>query len=148
MKRLMAAVALLALLVAAAALAQQKGEDQPQQRARQMQQQSVQPEPARTVRADAALKELDGVMTHMRELSQWMTRNGTCHAYREMGEAMIQTGDRVQLMLRKMEQVCEDPDTTPTPEQLRELDRLQDKLRVMTRELKDAHDMLERIVGA
>lgn len=147
MKRLMAGIALLAMLAAAAALAQHNGHDYAKQKVQQAKMQSMMAEPS-TIRTQASVKEVDEVMAHMRELNQWMTRNGTCHAFREMGDAMLQTGDRVQIMLQKMEQVCEDPATTPTPEQLREMEKLHDKLRGMTRELKDAHDMLEKIVGA
>lgn len=147
MKRLMAVVALLAMLAAAAALAQHNGHDYAKEKIQQAKVVSMKAEPT-TIRTEAAVKEVDEVMVHMRELNQWMNQNGTCHAFRSMGEAMLQTGDRMQTMLRKMEEVCEDPATKPTPEQLREMDRLHDKLRGMTRELKDAHDMLERIVGA
>lgn len=147
MKRLMAAAALLAMLLAAAALAQHNGHDYAKEKNQQARIQSLQAQPT-TIRTEAAIREVDEVLVHMRDLNQWMGANGTCHAFRSMGDAMLQTGDRVQVILKKMEQVCEDPDTKPAPEQLREMEKLQDKMLDMTHELKDAHDMLERIVGA
>ena len=155
MKRFAAGVATIALLLAVAALAQpmhqqqaQQNQQKQQQDQQHMQMQHMQQEQTRTMRMQATMQEMDGVMAHMRELSHWMQQNGTSYSLREMGQAMFQAGDRMQFMLKKMDQLCQDPEMQKDQERMRDMDQLQEKMRAMTREMKEAHDTFKQMVGA
>jgi len=170
MKYVVAGVATIALLLAAVALAQpmhqqqaqqnqQQQQHQQQEQQKQMQQhmeqqkqmqqmQHMQQEPTRTMRMMATKEEMDGVMQHMRQLGDWMEHNNAPHAYREMAMAMVQAGDRLQFMLKKMDQVCQDPQMQKDEQRMQSMDQLQERLRIMTREMKQSHDLLEQMAGA
>jgi len=166
MKYVVAGVATIALLLAAVALAQpmhqqqaQQNQQQQQDQQKQMQQnmqqhmqqqqmQHMQQEPTRTQRMMATREEMDGVMQHMRQLGDWMEHNNAPHAYREMAMAMVQAGERLQYMLKKMDQVCQDPQMQKDQERMQSMDLLQERLRIMSREMKQSHDLLEQMAGA
>jgi len=157
MKRFAAGVVTGATLLAVGALAQghvQQGMQQQQQQQQEQQQfmdqhrQQMQQEPTRTMRMQASIEELDGVMTHMRSLKQWMDQNGTEHGLREMGQAMLEAGDRMQVMLKRMDQICQSCDEQHDRDRLQKMDRLQEQLRTMTHQMKEAHETLTQIVGA
>jgi len=86
-------------------------------------------------------------MTRMRELNQWMEQKGSQEAFRDMGQHMAQAGERMQLMLRKMDQICQDPAMQRDRDRLRDMDRLHDRLRTMVREMDEAHRMLRQVAG-
>lgn len=162
MKHFTAGVAVTALLIAAVALAQpmhqQQGQQNQQQQMQQQheqmqmqgqqQMQHMQQEQTRTMRMMATQEEMNGVMQHMRQLHDWMGHNESPHAYREMAMAMIQAGERLQFMLKKMDQVCQDPQMQKDQERMRQMDQLQERLRNMTQEMKQSHDVLEQMAGA
>lgn len=156
MKRVTAAVALLAILLAASALAQGHGAQQQHQQQAQQQQMHQQQQSQRMQQAQhqrmmhmqTAVKEMDGVMARMRTLNQWMEQKGSHEAFREMGQHMTQAGERMQMMLRKMEQVCEDPAMQQDRDRMRHMDRMRDQIQRMTREMEQTHDMLRQVVGA
>lgn len=103
---------------------------------------------ARMERMRNSVQQCDQLQNRARELNQWMEKQGTEQGLREMGRHMEETGDRLQLMLRKTEQLCQDPAIQRDRDRMRDMDRFHDRLRTMLREMDEAHEMLRKLAGA
>ena len=56
-------------------------------------------------------------------------------------------GERLQLMLREMEQLCQDPEMERDQERLRQMDQLQERLRLMIQEMDEARETLRHVAA-
>ena len=137
MSRSIRMVLLIAVCVTGPALAQETGRTQQQaQRAteQQMQQQS-------------RMQEMDRLMERMHATNQWMTHQRSHEHFRQLGEQMAGTGDRIRQMLQQCSEARAALDPQRDRDRLKEMDRLQDRLHDMQRELDRAHDALRKTIG-
>lgn len=152
MKRALIIALAAATVFAGVAQAQQRSESRQKeqvQRAPQTQQaqRAQQGQQQRMERMQSSLRHMEGIQTRVREMNQRMERQGTEDGIRELGRHMEQTGEQVQLMLRRMDQLCQDPAMQRDQDRLRHMDRLHDRLRTMAREIEQAHFALARVAG-
>jgi FtsZ-binding cell division protein ZapB len=64
-----------------------------------------------------------------------------------MGQELEGAGERLRTMLREMERVCEDPQMQREQERLREMDRLQERLRALVGEMDQAGESLHHVAA-
>jgi len=91
-------------------------------------------------------RRMEALKTHVEELNAWMVERQGRPEFQETGRDMAQVRDRVQTMLLDMIRLRQGG--TPDREQLREMDRLQDRLEVTMRELMEAHESLTQLANA
>ena len=125
---------------------------QPQTQHQQMMQQQMQ-------RDQEMLRNMERVSAQIRETNQWMAQNRMQQQYREIGEGLQGTADRLQTMQRTATRMRADAAAQLTPdrvqdrdrlqehERLHQLDRLCDQLQDMQRDMEQAHDALRLMVG-
>jgi predicted RNase H-like nuclease (RuvC/YqgF family) len=128
----------LALTVPAAARAQEPVRPQHPAQGEQM---------TRMQRMQENATRMERLMTQIRDMNQWMTQQHACDACLQMGKDMEQTGQQLQTMLQRMEQLNKDPHIQGDQTRLRDMDRLQDRLRDMIRQMDQARDALRKIAG-
>lgn len=110
-------------------------------------QQPTQTEQMRMHQMQETATRMERLMTQMREMNQWMTQQHACDACLQMGNDMEQAGERLQLMVQRMEQLSKDPHLQGDQTRLREMDRLHDRLRDMIQQMEQARDALRKIAG-
>lgn len=133
----------LALALAAAPLAaQQPQAQQPQQQ--QMQSQQLM---RMQQRMQETTTRMDRMMAQIRDMNQWMTQRQACQPCQGMGKDMEQAGDRLQSMLRQMDQLQKDPLFSKDQDRLRDMDRMHDRVRDVIHQLDEAREALRLLAG-
>ena len=65
-----------------------------------------------------------------------------------LGQELEGAGERLQLMLREMERLCDDPGMERDRDRLRQMDRLQKHLQLMIREMDETRETLRDVAAA
>ena len=121
--------------MAGPALAQETGRTQRQaQQAAEQQMQS-------------RMQDMERLMERMHATNQWMAQQRTHEHFRQLGEQMEGTGDRIRRMLQQCDQARATLDARRDRDRLAEMDRLRDRLHDMQQELDRAHDALRKTIG-
>lgn len=151
MRRVLWIAALAVAVMAGAAVAQgQKGsakapaEPQKQQSMQKMQ---THDQAMRMEHMQATMKDCDQLMERVRETNRWMEKQNADAGYREMGRYMEEAGKQLHLMLVKMDQMSKDKVMQKDQDRLRDMDRLNDRLHTMVKEMDQAHKMLRQMAG-
>ncbi len=118
----------------------------PQQQPMQQQQQMQQMQQQQMQRLHEMQQVHERLLLQMRETNRWMAQQQVDQPFRQMGKIMQQAGDQVRDMLRQMDRLHQDPALVPDRDRLRDMDKLQDRLRDMTRDLDQAHDALRLMI--
>lgn len=116
----------------------------PRQQATQQQAQQLQ-------RMQEMHQQMEQLAARLHETNRWMSQNRSQQQFRDLGREMELTGDRIREMLKRMDRIHQDPDLQRDRDRdrdrLQEFDRLQERLRDMTRDLDQAHDALRKMIG-
>ena len=87
-------------------------------------------------------------MASVRQNNRWMEQHRLQEGFRRMGRELEGAGERLQVMLREMERLCEDPQLQRDRERLREMDRLQERLRMLIRDMDQTRETLRDVAQA
>jgi len=94
------------------------------------------------------MQHMERVMAGVRQNNQWMEQNRIQEGFRRMGQELEGAGERLQLMVRAMERLCEDPQVQRDRERLREMDRLQERVQLLIREMDQTRETLGNVAHA
>ena len=138
MKRVFAAAVLIAFAVAGSVSSAQPGGPGGQGAAMQsMRQAQMQDMSARMMRLQSQLQQLNQRMVSMQ----------VHQGFKDLGAGMGQVCTGLQTMEKHMQQLREDPAFVQKQDRVRSMERLEDRARVMNREMEEAHEGLQRLVG-
>jgi vancomycin resistance protein YoaR len=90
---------------------------------------------------------MDRMMAQIRDMNQWMAQRQACQPCQGMGKDMEQAGDRLQSMLRQMDQLQKDPQFSKDQDRLRDMDRMHDRVRDVIHQLDEAREALRLLAG-
>ena len=102
----------------------------------------------RVQRMQETMQHMDRVMTAVRQGNQWMAQNQIDKGFRRMGQELEGAGERLQLMLREMDRVCQDPQMERDRDRLRKMDQLQERLQLLIREMDQTRETLRDAAAA
>lgn len=138
MRRVFAAAVLIAFAVAGSVSSAQPGDPGGQGAAMQsMRQAQMQDMSARMMRLQSQLQQLNQRMLTMQ----------VHPGFKDLGAGMGQMSAGLQTMEKHMQQLREDPAFAQKQDRARSMERLEDRARVMTREMEEAHEGLQRLVA-
>ena len=93
-------------------------------------------------RMQETMQHMDRVMAAVHQGNRWMEQNRIQKGFVRMGQELEGAGDRLQRMLREMERLCETPEVQQNRERLRDMDRLQERLQELVREMDETRETL------
>ncbi|HET9952235.1 MAG TPA: hypothetical protein VFS09_10620 [Candidatus Eisenbacteria bacterium] len=138
MKRIIAAGLVIAVAAAGSVSSAQPGGPGGQGAAMQsMRQAQMQDMSARMMR----------LQTQLQQLNQRMMTMQVHQSFKDLGAGMGQMCTGLQQMERHMQQLREDPAFAQKQERVGSMQRLEDRARVMSREMEEAHEGLDRLVA-
>jgi hypothetical protein len=85
---------------------------------------------------------IDSVVNRLHDLNRFMERGRPEQSFPEMGRGLAQVGEQLQQMVRRVEQLHNDPTLPRDADRSRATDRLHDRLRAMIRDLDEAQQAL------
>jgi hypothetical protein len=94
------------------------------------------------------MQHMDRVMAAVRQNNRWMEQNRVQNGFQRMGQELEGAGERLQLMLREMERLCEDPEMERDRDRLRQMDQLQERLQLMIGEMDQTRETLRDVAAA
>jgi hypothetical protein len=127
---------------------QQQQQQQQQQRQQQHQQQAQTDQLMRMQRMQETMRHMERVMSAVRQNNRWMDQNHVQNGFRRMGRELEGAGERLQVMLHEMERLCEGSEMRGDRDRLRQMDRLQERLHVLIREMDETRETLRNAAGA
>ena len=92
-------------------------------------------------------RQMDQLMVRIRATNTWMQQDQARMQFREMGQQLEQTGERLRLMFREMDRLQADPAITRDQARAQDRARLQTHLQQMQRDLDQAHVALCQLSG-
>jgi hypothetical protein len=93
-------------------------------------------------------QQMERVMTTVRETNRWMEQNRVQDGFLKMGRELEGAGERLRQMLREMDRVCQEPGMQRQQDRLREMDRLQERLQLLVREMDQTRETLRNVAQA
>ena len=102
----------------------------------------------RMQRMQETMQHMDRVMAAVRQNNRWMEQNRVQNGFQRMGQELEGAGERLQLMLREMERLCNDPEMERDRDRLRQMDQLQERLQLMIREMDQTRETLRDVAAA
>jgi hypothetical protein len=94
------------------------------------------------------LQQMERVMSTVRENNRWMEQQRVQDGLVKMGRELEGAGDRLQLMLREMDRVCQEGDRTRDRDRIRDMDRLQDRVQALIQEMDQTRETLRDVAQA
>lgn len=107
------------------------------------------PQPDRALieqRRQETVQRMDHLMVLIRKLNETMDREKSHPALREIGRNMEQVCEGIGLMQRRLGVAETTPIVADVPARVRAMDRVQERLRVMSRELEETQQVLRNVV--
>lgn len=92
------------------------------------------------------MRRMDQLMVQLRETNEWMAQYQAQEQYREFGREMERSGEQLVMMAHHLDRVRQDPELQRDRERLEYVDRLQDRLCDMRRDLERAHEELQSLI--
>jgi len=93
-------------------------------------------------------QQMERVMATVRETNRWMEQNRVQDGFLKMGRELEGAGERLRQMLREMDRVCQEPGMQRQQGRLREMDRLQERLQLLVREMDQTRETLRNVAQA
>jgi hypothetical protein len=88
---------------------------------------------------------MERVMGAVRENNRAMEQSRVQEGFLKMGRELEGAGDRLRLMVREMDRVCQEPSMQRDRDRLREMDRLQERLQLLIRDVDQTRETLHSV---
>lgn len=102
---------------------------------------------ARQARMQEMAARMMRMQSQVQQLNQRLATMQTHQGFKDLGVGLGLACDRLREMERHTAQLREQAGQSAAQERIRAMDRLQDRLQVMNREMDEAHDGLQRLVA-